>query len=153
MKIVWHKHNLIVSSLVGSSHHDKYSYEIPHKYLSEQAFIQALLSAAVSPQRFSFFTVCLVNCLHEVSPRWTAKENNLKLRSPDCRKMHFRHSFWLQKHSLYIADKHYFFKWISVENISTVLCLLIFLSAAAAIFVRVFEFYGEFWSKVDKKDT
>ena len=116
MKIVWHKHNLIVSSLVGSSHHDKYSYEIPHKYLSEQAFIQALLSTAVSPQRFSFFTVCLVHCLHEVSPRWTAKENILKLRSPDCRKMHFRHSFCLQKRSLYIVDKHYFFTWISVEK-------------------------------------
>ena len=31
--------------------------------------------------------------LHEVSLRWTVKEKNLKLISPDCRKMHFRHSF------------------------------------------------------------
>ena len=27
-----------------------------------QAFIQALLSTVDSPQRFSFFTVCLVQC-------------------------------------------------------------------------------------------
>ena len=29
MKIVWHKHKLIISSSVGSSLHDKYSYKIP----------------------------------------------------------------------------------------------------------------------------
>ena len=33
-----------------------------------QAFIQALLSTAVFPQRFSFFTVCLVQWLHLVAP-------------------------------------------------------------------------------------
>ena len=32
-KIVWYKHNLIISS-VGSDHPDQYSYVIPHKYLS-----------------------------------------------------------------------------------------------------------------------
>ena len=32
-KIVWYKHNLIISS-VGSDHPDQYSYEIPHEYLS-----------------------------------------------------------------------------------------------------------------------
>ena len=31
--IVWHKQNLMASSLVGSGHPDKYSYEISHKYL------------------------------------------------------------------------------------------------------------------------
>ena len=30
MKMVWHKHNLIISSSVGSGHLNKYSYEIPH---------------------------------------------------------------------------------------------------------------------------
>ena len=34
MKILWHKHNLIISFSVGSGHHDKYLYEIPQKYLS-----------------------------------------------------------------------------------------------------------------------
>ena len=34
MKIVWRKHNLIISS-VGSGHPDQYSYEIPHENLSE----------------------------------------------------------------------------------------------------------------------
>ena len=29
MKIVWRKHNLIISSLVGSSRSDRYSHEIP----------------------------------------------------------------------------------------------------------------------------
>ena len=34
MEIVWQKYNLIISSSVGSGHHDKYSYEIPYAYLS-----------------------------------------------------------------------------------------------------------------------
>ena len=33
MKIVWHKHNLVNSSTVGSSYPGKYSYEIPCEYL------------------------------------------------------------------------------------------------------------------------
>ena len=34
MKIVWDKHNLIISSSVGSGHRDKYSYHILYEYLS-----------------------------------------------------------------------------------------------------------------------
>ena len=34
MKIILHKHDLIISSSVGSGHSDKYSYVIPHKHLS-----------------------------------------------------------------------------------------------------------------------
>ena len=34
MKIVWHKHNLMISSSFGSGHPIKYSYEIHHEYLS-----------------------------------------------------------------------------------------------------------------------
>ena len=34
MEIVWHKHNLMTSSFVGSSNPGKYSYEIPHEYLN-----------------------------------------------------------------------------------------------------------------------
>ena len=33
IKMVWHKHNLIISSSVGSGHPGKYWYEIPHEYL------------------------------------------------------------------------------------------------------------------------
>ena len=33
MKVVWHKHNLMVSFSVGSGHSGKYSYEIPYEYL------------------------------------------------------------------------------------------------------------------------
>ena len=33
-----------------------------------QAFIQALLSTAVFPQRFSFFSICLAPWLHGVAP-------------------------------------------------------------------------------------
>ena len=33
LKIVWHKHDLVISSLVGFGHPDKYSYEITHEYL------------------------------------------------------------------------------------------------------------------------
>ena len=36
--------------------------------VSTQAFIQALLSTAVFPQRFRFFTVCLVQWLSGVAP-------------------------------------------------------------------------------------
>ena len=34
MKIVWHKHNLMIYSSVCSGHPGKYSYEIPHEYFS-----------------------------------------------------------------------------------------------------------------------
>ena len=33
MRIVWRKHNPMISSSGGSGHHGKYSYEIPHEYL------------------------------------------------------------------------------------------------------------------------
>ena len=33
MKIVSHKHNLMISLSVDSGHPGKYSYEIPHEYL------------------------------------------------------------------------------------------------------------------------
>ena len=33
MKIVRHKHSLIIYSSVGSGNHDKDSFEIPHEYL------------------------------------------------------------------------------------------------------------------------
>ena len=31
---MWHKHDIVISSLVGLGHSDKYSFEIPHEYLS-----------------------------------------------------------------------------------------------------------------------
>ena len=34
MKIVWHKHNLIIFSSIGSGHPGKHSYKIPYEYLS-----------------------------------------------------------------------------------------------------------------------
>ena len=34
MRIVWHKHNLMISSSVSSGYPGNYSYEIPHEYLS-----------------------------------------------------------------------------------------------------------------------
>ena len=71
-------------------------------HMSLQGFIQAHLSTAIFPQRFSFFTVCLVNYLHKVLPWLVPNGTFLKFRSPDCWNLHFQHSFWLQKHSLYI---------------------------------------------------
>ena len=44
-----------------------------HIYNIHQAFIEALLSTAVFPQRFSFFAVCLVHYLLEVPPWWVPK--------------------------------------------------------------------------------
>ena len=46
---------------------------IMHIYNIHQAFIEALLSTAVFPQRFSFFAVCLVHYLLEVPPWWVPK--------------------------------------------------------------------------------
>ena len=63
-------------------------------FLCSQAFTQALLLAAVFPQRFSSW--------------WALKGKFLKFRSPSCWKMHFWHSLWLQKHCLYIVGKHFF---------------------------------------------
>ena len=54
-----------------------------------QAFIQALLSTAIFHQRFSFFTVCLVQLFHGVAPWWTPKDKFLEFRSTDHCKMHF----------------------------------------------------------------
>ena len=49
--------------------------------------------------------------------------------------------FWLQKHSLYIVDKHDFlsvnFNW---KYLHSVMFADVFLSAAAAIFVWILEF-------------
>ena len=58
-----------------------------------QGFIQALLSTAAFPQRFIFFTACLVNYLCEVLPWQAPMGKFLKFRSPYCLKMHFQHSF------------------------------------------------------------
>ena len=41
---------------------------ISKNYTINQAFIQALLSTAIFPQRFSFFTVFLVQWLRVVAP-------------------------------------------------------------------------------------
>ena len=44
-----------------------------YSYIYIQAFILALLSTAVFPQRLSFFTVCLNSYLYEVLPWWASK--------------------------------------------------------------------------------
>ena len=61
-----------------------------------QAFIQALFSTALFPQRFSFFTVCLVQWHHGPwgGPMVDTKENVLKFRSADRCKMHFSWIFF-----------------------------------------------------------
>ena len=53
-----------------------------------QGFIQALLSTAVFPQTFSFFTVWLVNYLREVL-LWLIQTENFLSSSPDCWKFYF----------------------------------------------------------------
>ena len=46
--------------------------------LKPQAFIQALLSTAIFPQRFIFFTVYLVQWSYGVDPEWTLKRRLLE---------------------------------------------------------------------------
>lgn len=60
-------------------------------------------------QKFNLFTACLVNFLHEVLPWLAPREKFLKLRSPNCWKIHFGRSSWLQTHSLHIACRQQFF--------------------------------------------
>ena len=47
--------------------------------LKPQAFIQALLSTAIFPQRFIFFTVYLVQWSYGVDPEWTLKRRSAVL--------------------------------------------------------------------------
>ena len=54
-----------------------------------QAFIQALFSTAVFPQRFSFFTVCLVQWFCGVAPQYAPKGKIFKFRSADHCKIYF----------------------------------------------------------------
>ena len=43
------------------------------KLFRNQVFTQTLLSTAVFPQGFSFFTICLIHYLREVPPWWVRK--------------------------------------------------------------------------------
>ena len=70
---------------------------------TSQAFIQTLLSTAVFPQWFSFFTVCLVQYLREVPPMVGIKVKHFEIQVSSSLEMHFQHSFRPRKHSLYIV--------------------------------------------------
>ena len=69
----------------------KMKYKIVNIYM--QAFLQALLFTAVFLQRFSFFTVYLVQWLSAVASSWTPKGKCLEFRSADYCKMHFSWNF------------------------------------------------------------
>ena len=59
------------TSQMGYVRSESFSYEIFHsliKCLYKQVFIQALLSTAIFSQRFSFFSVCLAQQLHDMAP-------------------------------------------------------------------------------------
>ena len=62
-------------------------------YYNNQALIQAPLSTAVFPQRFSFFTVYLVQWLRGLAPWWRPKESLSKFNSVDYCKKHFSWTF------------------------------------------------------------
>ena len=64
-------------------------------YCNTQAFIEAPLSTAVFPQRFSFFTVCLVQWLRWLALWWRPKGSLFKFKSVDCYKMHFFMGFFI----------------------------------------------------------
>ena len=69
----------------------KMKYKIVNIYM--QAFLQAFLFTAVFLQRFSFFTVYLVQWLSGVASWWTPKGKCLESRSADYCKMHFSWNF------------------------------------------------------------
>ena len=80
---------------------------------------------------------------------FSAKEKHLKFRSLDCRKMHFRHSSWLQKHSSYIVHKTFFSVNISCKYVHSVM----FTNIAFACSSRNFcwSFTGSFEGKLTRK--
>ena len=61
-KIVWHKHYLLISSLVGSGHFDKYSYETPFEWLSGwgNLLVQYIGPAPLGEGNHSLFLMDLV---------------------------------------------------------------------------------------------
>ena len=63
-------------------------------YCNTQAFMQAPLSTAVFPQRFSFFTVYLVQWLRGLPPWWRPKRSLFEFKSVDRCKMHFSWIFF-----------------------------------------------------------
>ena len=53
---------------------------------SDAVFYRSTFIHSRFPQRFNYFTVCLVHCLHEVSPGWAAKGKKIEIqvsRSPE----------------------------------------------------------------------
>ena len=94
--------NIFLLSLFWALFLSSLSLSLSFIIISVSGFYGSTLSTAVFPQRFTFFTVCLVNYLCEVLQWLAPKEKFLKFRSPDCCKMQFWHFFWLQKHNLYI---------------------------------------------------
>ena len=65
MKIVLHKHDLIISSSVGSGHSDKYSYVIPHEHLSgRQSHLGKIISIKYNRQfNLGFFFQMAISLL------------------------------------------------------------------------------------------
>ena len=55
MKIVYHKYNLMISSLVDSGHPRKYSYEIPHETFTEQPLHENMKFLKAVTFRYSYF--------------------------------------------------------------------------------------------------
>lgn len=70
-------------------------YIFIYKVLSKHFYLQSL------------FLKDSVSLLFFYINYWSQKV--LKFRPPDCWKMHFQRSPWMQKHRLYIIDKHGFF--------------------------------------------
>lgn len=69
--------------------------------------IQKLLSTDVFPQiQFLYWLQFLYWSLRSLVRWWALKENILRFKYPVHWKMHFQHSFRLQKHSSYIIDRH-----------------------------------------------
>ena len=63
-------------------------------YCNTQSFIQAPLSVVVFAQRFSFFTVYLVQWLRGLAPWWIPKGSLFEFTSVDCCKTHFSWMFF-----------------------------------------------------------
>ena len=74
----------------------------------------------------------------EVLPRWAPEWNFLKFRSACCWKIYFRHSLWLQKHSLHIIFLQHQQFFLELKNFIGSFLRLSFITQFKIEFLRPF---------------
>ena len=99
------------------------------------AFYSSAFVYSLFPKRYSFFTVCLVHCLHEISQGWRAKEKSFEI---------------LVSRLVFLGN----ISWEYLHSVIFVIILsLFFFVSSGSNFCWSFLVLMDFWQNVDKKDT